>query len=293
MKIDKKLGFTYLKGLLMGAADVVPGVSGGTIALITGIYETLINSINSFSFGLIQVWKTSGFKVVFNKVNGPFLVALLAGVLTSIFSISKVLSHLLSTQAISTWSFFFGLVIASTSVVSKEIQKWNWSTISLLLTGIIAAYFVTQFTPAEQSNSLIYLFFSGAIAICAMILPGISGSFILIILGSYESVLNAVDDRNLKVILVVAAGCIFGILSFARILKFLFQRYRAQTMAIMLGFIVGSLVKIWPWKDENQYNIYDFNSMQDLEYAIGFCAAGFLAVILVERIGRSKKSKIQ
>ena len=221
--MDKKLIFTYLKGLLMGAADVVPGVSGGTIALITGIYETLINSINSFSFGLIQVWRSSGIIAVFKKVNGPFLVALIAGVLTSIFSISKILSYLLSEQAVSTWSFFFGLVIASTSVVSKEIKKWDWSTISLLLIGIILAYFITQFTPAEESNSLIYLFFSGAIAICAMILPGISGSFILIILGSYESVLNAVDQRDFKVILVVAFGCIFGILSFARILKFLFR----------------------------------------------------------------------
>ena len=276
----------------MGAADVVPGVSGGTIALITGIYETLINSINSFSFGLIQVWRSSGIIAVFKKVNGPFLATLLAGILTSIFSISKVLSYLLSEQAISTWSFFFGLVIASTSVVSKEIKKWDWSTISLLLIGIILAYFVTQFTPAEQNNSLIYLFFSGAIAICAMILPGISGSFILIILGSYESVLNAVDERNFKIILVVALGCIFGILSFARVLKFLFRKFRAQTMAIMLGFIIGSLVKIWPWKDLNQKNIYNFNQMQDLEYAIGFCLVGFLAVILVERIGRSTINKV-
>ena len=290
--MDKKLIFTYLKGLLMGAADVVPGVSGGTIALITGIYETLINSINSFSFGLIQVWRSSGIIAVFKKVNGPFLATLLAGILTSIFSISKVLSYLLSEQAISTWSFFFGLVIASTSVVSKEIKKWDWSTISLLLIGIILAYFVTQFTPAEQNNSLIYLFFSGAIAICAMILPGISGSFILIILGSYESVLNAVDERNFKIILVVALGCIFGILSFARVLKFLFRKFRAQTMAIMLGFIIGSLVKIWPWKDLNQKNIYNFNQMQDLEYAIGFCLVGFLAVILVERIGRSTINKV-
>lgn len=276
----------------MGAADVVPGVSGGTIALITGIYETLINSINSFSFGLIQVWKSSGIIAVFKKVNGPFLATLLAGILTSIFSISKVLSYLLSEQAISTWSFFFGLVIASTSVVSKEIKKWDWSTISLLFIGIILAYFVTQFTPAEQNNSLIYLFFSGAIAICAMILPGISGSFILIILGSYESVLNAVDERNFKIILVVALGCIFGILSFARVLKFLFRKFRAQTMAIMLGFIIGSLVKIWPWKDLNQKNIYNFKQMQDLEYAIGFCLVGFLAVILVERIGRSTINKV-
>ena len=276
----------------MGAADVVPGVSGGTIALITGIYETLINSINSFSFGLIQVWKSSGIIAVFKKVNGPFLTTLLAGILTSIFSISKVLSYLLSEQAISTWSFFFGLVIASTSVVSKEIKKWDWSTISLLFIGIILAYFVTQFTPAEQNNSLIYLFFSGAIAICAMILPCISGSFILIILGSYESVLNAVDERNFKIILVVALGCIFGILSFARVLKFLFRKFRAQTMAIMLGFIIGSLVKIWPWKDLNQKNIYNFKQMQDLEYAIGFCLVGFLAVILVERIGRSTMNKV-
>lgn len=290
--MDKKLIFTYLKGLLMGAADVVPGVSGGTIALITGIYETLINSINSFSFGLIQVWRSSGIIAVFKKVNGPFLVALIAGVLTSIFSISKVISYLLSEQAVSTWSFFFGLVIASTSVVSKEIKKWDWSTISLLLIGIILAYFITQFTPADESNSLIYLFFSGAIAICAMILPGISGSFILIILGSYESVLNAVDQRDFKVILVVAFGCIFGILSFARILKFLFRKFRAQTMAIMLGFIIGSLVKIWPWKDLNQQNIYNFEQMQDLEYAIGFCLVGFLAVILVERIGRSTMNKV-
>ncbi len=232
----------------MGVAELVPGVSGGTIAFVAGIYEELIASINNVHPSLIGVWRKEGFKAFWQKLNGNFLVILFLGMLVSIFSFSKLISWLLENEPIPLWSFFFGLVLASVLFVAKAIQKWGAMTIFLLLCGAIVAYFITGLPPSQNTDSLPYLFFSGALAVCAMILPGISGSFILVLLGSYKTVLDAVDDKNFKILITVTLGVIFGLLSFARLLKWMFDHYKNITLAILTGFILGSLNKIWPWK---------------------------------------------
>lgn len=232
----------------MGVAELVPGVSGGTIAFVAGIYEELITSINNVHPSLISVWRKEGFKAFWLKLNGNFLIALFVGMLISIFSFSKLITWLLENKPIPLWSFFFGLVLASVLFVAKAIKKWGAVTVLLLVFGAIVAYFVTTLPPSQNSDSLPYLFFSGALAVCAMILPGISGSFILVLLGSYKTVLDAVDDKNFKILITVTLGVIFGLLSFARLLKWMFEHYRNITLAILTGFILGSLNKIWPWK---------------------------------------------
>ncbi|WP_282162828.1 DUF368 domain-containing protein [Ulvibacterium marinum] len=237
-----------LKGMAMGVAELVPGVSGGTIAFVAGIYEELITSINNVHPSLIGVWRKEGFKAFWQKLNGNFLIALFAGMLISIFSFSKLITWLLENKPIPLWSFFFGLVLASVLFVAKAIKKWGAVTVLLLIFGAIVAYFVTTLPPSQNSDSLPYLFFSGALAVCAMILPGISGSFILVLLGSYKTVLDAVDDKNFKILITVTLGVIFGLLSFARLLKWMFDHYKNITLAILTGFILGSLNKIWPWK---------------------------------------------
>jgi putative membrane protein len=237
-----------LKGMAMGVAELVPGVSGGTIAFVAGIYEELIASINNVHPSLIGVWRKEGFKAFWEKLNGSFLIVLLVGMLISIFSFSKLISWLLENEPIPLWSFFFGLVLASVLFVAKAIGKWSPITVFLLLFGAIVAYYVTTLPPSQNTDSLPYLFFSGALAVCAMILPGISGSFILVLLGSYKTVLDAVDDKNFKILITVTLGVIFGLLSFARLLKWMFDHYKNITLAILTGFILGSLNKIWPWK---------------------------------------------
>jgi putative membrane protein len=234
--------------MAMGAADVVPGVSGGTIAFISGIYEELITSINNLGPGLVPLWKNQGFKAVWDKVHGSFLLSLLLGIAISVASLAKFISWLLDNQAVLLWSFFFGLVVASIFIVARAITRWNLMAIFALIFGALIAWYITSLPPIENTASLPFLFLSGALAICAMILPGISGAFILVLLGSYKTVLDAVHERNLLLLLTVALGALFGLLSFARLLKWMFKHYKNLTLALLTGFIVGSLNKIWPWK---------------------------------------------
>ncbi len=237
-----------LKGMAMGAADVVPGVSGGTIAFISGIYEELITSINNINLDALRVLKKDGLKAAWNHVNGTFFVFLLSGIGISILSLSKLVLYLLSEHPILIWSFFFGLVVASSWLVSRSVSKWNTGTIVSLLIGIVIAFFISSAQTVAAGASGWYIFLSGAIAICAMILPGISGSFILVLMGSYHVVLNALHDKDLALIGLFASGCLVGILSFARLLKFLFTRFKEITVALLTGFMIGSLYKVWPWK---------------------------------------------
>lgn len=246
-----------LKGMAMGAADVVPGVSGGTIAFISGIYEELIDSINNVKPSLLSVWKNEGFKSFWTKLNGNFLLALFIGIFISVLSLAKLLSYLLENTPVLLWSFFFGLVLASIFLVGKEIKKWSAGTIIMLVFGAAVAYYITELPPNENVDSLPYLFLSGALAICAMILPGISGAFILVLLGSYKTILDAVHERDIKMIVTVGLGAIVGLLSFARLLKWMFKNYRNTTLAILTGFILGSLNKIWPWKKVLETREYD------------------------------------
>jgi len=234
----------------MGAADVVPGVSGGTIAFISGIYEELLNSISSFKFSLINVLKNEGIKVVWKKINGSFLLALFIGICFSVLSLAKLIENLLENHPILIWSFFFGLVLASIIYIAKQIKLWNIKCYLYLIFGLIFAYYITTLNPViTQNSSPWFLFLAGMIAICAMILPGISGSFILVLLGAYKPILNAINTKDFFSIIIFMAGAVLGLLTFSRVLKWLFSTYKNYTLALLIGFIAGSLNKIWPWKE--------------------------------------------
>ncbi len=295
--------FITLKGIAMGAADVVPGVSGGTIAFISGIYEELISSINNVNLATFKTWKQEGFKAFWNQLNGNFLLALFIGIFISLFSLATLVSWLLENQPILLWSFFFGLVAASIYFVGKAIEKWNYATVIMLVIGAAIAYFITTLPPNENSDSLPYLFLSGALAVCAMILPGISGAFILVLLGSYKTILDAVHEKDIKIIITVGLGAIFGLLSFARLLKWMFKNYKNATLAVLTGFILGSLPKIWPWKeiletktigkkiitiDEMNVSPLHFAGDNQLVLAIILAIIGFSLIFILEKIATKK-----
>lgn len=295
--------FITLKGMAMGAADVVPGVSGGTIAFISGIYEELITSINNIDLSLIKMLRKDGIKAVWNKVNGNFLLALFLGIFISVLSLAKFLSWLLENEPILLWSFFFGLVVASIFMVGKEITRWNMGSIVVLLLGAALAFFITELPASDNVDSLPYLFLSGALAICAMILPGISGAFILVLLGSYKTILDAVHERDFKIILTVGIGAIFGLLSFARLLKWMFNHYKNITLALLTGFILGSLNKIWPWKKVLETKTFGdktivvddmnvlpgaFEGDSKLMLALVLAILGFSLIFILERLASKK-----
>lgn len=237
-----------LKGMGMGAADVIPGVSGGTVAFIVGIYEELINSIKSINLSALKLFFTGKFASFWKAINGNFLISVLIGIGISIFSLAKILGHLLHNYPILVWSFFFGLIIASTVYVVRTIKVWKPGTAIAAIAGIAVAYFITIISPAEANTTWWFIFVSGSIAICAMILPGISGSFILVLLGMYRFILGAVSDFNIAVLLVFIAGAAIGIIAFSNLLSWLLKNYHNLTIAILAGFMVGSLNKVWPWK---------------------------------------------
>lgn len=295
--------FITLKGIAMGAADVVPGVSGGTIAFISGIYEELISSINNINLSLFTTLRKEGLKAFWDKANGNFLLALFSGIFISVLSLAKFLSWLLENQPILLWSFFFGLVLASIFFVGKEIKKWTTATVVIFIVGAAIAYFITELPPNENVESLPYLFLSGALAVCAMILPGISGAFILVLLGSYKTILDAVHERDIKIVITVALGAVFGLLSFARLLKWMFSHYKNITLALLTGFILGSLNKIWPWKkvletktfgdktvviDDINVLPWAFDGDNQLILAIILAIIGFSLIFILERVASKK-----
>lgn len=244
----KDYGLLVLKGMGMGAADVVPGVSGGTIAFIVGIYEELIDSIKSINTSSLKLLFTGKIGVFWRTINGSFLLSIMAGIGISIFSLAKLITYLLVYHPILVWAFFFGLVLASTWFVSKDIRCWNWKTVLSFIAGAVTAYYITVATPAETPTNLFFIFLCGAIAICAMILPGISGSFILVLLGKYFYIMEAVKTLNIPVMLVFMAGAALGITSFSRVLSYALRKFHDVTIAVLGGFMLGSLNKVWPWK---------------------------------------------
>ena len=289
----------------MGAADVVPGVSGGTIAFISGIYEELIDSISKVNLSTIKLWKQEGFSAMWKAVNGNFLLSLLIGIGLSIITLAKLIKHLLETQPILIWSFFFGLVLASIIYVGKQITRWNLGTIIVMVLGAVVAYIIKTLTPQVTNASYPYIFLSGALAICAMILPGISGSFILLLLGMYKPVLDAIHDRNIGLLATLMLGAVIGLLSFSRLLKWLFNHYENLTLAVLTGFIIGSLNKIWPWKEvldsemiNGKLKILDeisvlpgtFKGDPQLAYALLLAATGFAFIILLEKLAVKKNN---
>lgn len=238
----------FFKGMAMGAADIVPGVSGGTIAFITGIYELLIFSIQQIVPSFFKLLKEWNFAEFWTSINGNFLIALFMGILTSVFSLSKLISYLLLTYPELIWSFFFGLIVASVWHVGREIKQWSVSVFILMIIGAVIAFLITEISPGQVEATPFTLFFGGMIAICAMILPGISGSFILLLLGLYGAVLSAVKNLEILQLGIFALGCFAGLLSIANLLSWAFKHFHNATLAILTGFMIGALNKVWPWK---------------------------------------------
>lgn len=294
-----------LKGIAMGAADAVPGVSGGTIALIAGIYEELISTISNIDLGVFQTLRKEGFKPFWKAINGDFLVALFTGILISFVSFMRLAKYLIEHEPILIWSFFFGLVIASIYFVGKQIERWNIGVVIAMILGAVVAFYITTLPGLSESNSAWFLLFAGALAICAMILPGISGAFILVIIGAYKALSDALHDFDLKRILIFGIGAIVGLLSFSRVLKWLFKHYPNLTLATLTGFIIGSLNKIWPWKEVLTWRTdadgaeipvleksilptsYDGDSKMLL--AIILMLVGFFTIIILEKVGAKKE----
>lgn len=237
----------FAKGMAMGAADVVPGVSGGTVAFISGIYDELLRSIASVPEAALQLLRGRVVKA-WQMANATFLLVLLAGILTSVFSLARLITWLLDTHPIPVWSFFFGLILVSSYLVAREIGRWNWTRALSFVLGVAFAWWITVASPVEWGHDPLSLFLAGAIAICAMILPGISGSFLLVLMGLYGVVLGAVKNFDVAVLAVFAAGCLVGLLSFARLLSWLLAHFRDLTLAFLTGLMLGSLNKVWPWK---------------------------------------------
>ncbi|MBN2743355.1 MAG: DUF368 domain-containing protein [Marinilabiliaceae bacterium] len=239
-----------LKGIAMGAADVVPGVSGGTIAFITGIYEELLASIKGLPTALPVLWKKDGgVKKFWEAANLNFLLSLGLGIVLSILSLARLMTWLLETHPIVTWSFFFGLILASVWYIMRELNRINIQVVVGFVAGTLLAWWITTVSPTETTNATWFVFVSGAIAICAMILPGISGSFILLLLGKYLFMMSAIKEMKVAVILVFMAGAGVGIITFSNVLTWLLKKYHAITVAVLGGFMVGSLNKVWPWKE--------------------------------------------
>lgn len=291
----KDYAFLTLKGMAMGAADVVPGVSGGTIAFIVGIYDELINSIKSINGESLKLFFTGKWIAFCKHINAAFLFSIILGIGISIFSLAKVITWLLTDHPVLVWAFFFGLVLASTWFVSKDIKEWNWKTILAFIVGAAVAYYITVATPAETPTNLLFIFLCGAIAICAMILPGISGSFILVLLGKYFFIMEAVKTFNIKIILVFAAGALIGITTFSRLLSFALKHFRNITLSVLTGFMLGSLNKVWPWKETVQTYadshgvvkpLVEINILPNVyvwEAAV-LMVVGFLLVYLLEKL---------
>jgi len=287
----------------MGAADVVPGVSGGTIAFITGIYEELLGSIRSVNGEAVKLLLRFDLAGFWRHINGNFLVVLLSGIGLSIVSLSRLILYLLEFHGELLWAFFFGLIVASAVVVAKKITRWTISVVLFGLVGAAIAYYVTIATPTQTPEAYWFIFLSGAIAICAMILPGISGSFLLVLLAKYEFILGAVKELRLSIVAVFGLGCLVGILSFSHVLNWALKNYHNATVALLTGFMVGSLNKVWPWKqtletytDRHgevkplvQENVlpgaYEALTGQNayLLYAVLLAIFGFLLVYLIDR----------
>ena len=290
-----------LKGMGMGASDVVPGVSGGTIAFIAGIYEELIHSIKSINLDSLSDLVKLNFKDFWKKINGNFLLAVFSGVLISVFTLANLLEYLLVNHPVYIWSFFFGLVIASAIIILKDIKKWNVSIVISLVAGIIIAFWITTITPSEPTKALWFVFISGSLAICAMILPGISGSFILVLLGMYQHILGAVSNLEIIILLVFLAGAVIGLISFSNFLSWLLKEFRYPTIALLAGFMGGSLNKIWPWKqtietfvDRHgdiqpliQKNVLpEFGFGTDFLPAVGIAFIGFLLIWILSKMAK-------
>jgi putative membrane protein len=306
------------KGIAMGAADVVPGVSGGTIAFISGIYEELIESIDKVNIGVFKVCKKEGFKVAWSSINGTFLLALFSGIAISILSLAKLIKWLLHNEPVLLWSFFFGLVLASILYIAKQLKDWSAQIILAIILTSIVSYSITLAEPFASPDSPFYLLFCGFIAIIAMILPGVSGAFILLILGAYQTAIDTINnlveglttgnmalfkDAFLKFCL-LGIGAVIGLKVFSKALNWMFKHQKNLTLAILTGFMIGSLNKIWPWKEVLKTRINSegetvtlldksifpssYSGDSQMLMALVFIVIGFAAILILESLGKQK-----
>lgn len=294
------------KGMMMGAADAVPGVSGGTIAFITGIYEELINSLKQFGPEAIKILFTQGIVAAWKHVNGTFLLTLLSGIVLSLATIARAVLYWLDNYPELLWAFFFGLILASVWSLCRHIERWESHIITAFFSGAILAYLITTISPASVEASALTIFLSGMVAICAMILPGISGSFILLLMGMYTPILMAVKNFEVVTLGLFGAGCVIGLLSFSHVLSWMFSSFKTTTLALLGGFMLGSLNKVWPWKYTTSYTIDrhgkqiplvqenispgSFETMtgepSSLVMALVLMVIGASVVFLIEKMGR-------
>lgn len=302
----------------MGAADVVPGVSGGTIAFISGIYEELIASIDNLSLKVFKIWKTQGFKTAWNSINGNFLLALFSGIAISILSLAKLIKWLLHNEPILLWAFFFGLVLASILYIGKQIKSWSPKIFMAIILTSLLSYYITLAEPFASPESPYYLLFCGFIAIIAMILPGVSGAFILLILGVYETAINTINNLreglftgNMELFkdalinfVLLAIGAVIGLKVFSKVLNWMFKHHKNLTLAILTGFMIGSLNKIWPWKNALKTRINSegievsvldesilptsYVGDSQVVLAIVFMVIGFATILILETLGHKK-----
>ena len=290
---------TAVKGACMGAADVIPGVSGGTIAFIMGIYDKFVASLAAINAEAVKLFFTGKFKEFWRHINGGFLLSLVVGIGVSVISIATVMQTLLSDFPIQTWAFFFGLIVASSIFILRGISGWGLREILFLIGGVVLGVVICTLSPTQTPDALWFIFLSGAIAICAMILPGISGSFILLILGKYQYILGAVSDLvagqnvvgNLLIIGVFAIGAVVGILSFSKFLHWLLSRWHKQALIILAGFIIGSLVKIWPWNNPEAIAQTELTGSLHIGSAIIIALIGFSLVTGIEIAGKMTANK--
>jgi putative membrane protein len=291
-----------LKGALMGAANVIPGVSGGTMALLTGIFEKLIDSIKSFDVRAVKLGCTFKFKELFEHIDFKFLSAIGIGVVASILSVAKLLEYLFESHALYVWSFFFGLILASVYFVGLKIGKRSVSVVALFLLGTAVAAALAFLEPAEQNASIPYLLVCGAVAMCSMILPGLSGSYVLLLMGNYQLVMiDAVNNFDFKVLVPVGIGAAAGLVAFSRLLSWIFKKFHDQTIALLTGFIFGSLSILWPWKTEIIETFGEKSKVVGYDYALpepnaetwiafAIMVAGIVVIALVETTAGKMKA---
>jgi len=289
----KQRAVLFLKGVAMGAADIIPGVSGGTIALITGIYEELIESIRRIDLSLFKILFKDGVKKFWSKLNGNFLLTIYLGITAAVFSLANIISFLLANHEYKIWGLFFGLVLSSAVMIIKQVETLNSRNVLLLVSGIVIAGLISFLSPASTPNTSIFIFLSGSIAVTATILPGISGSFILLLLSKYEFIINAIKNFDLQILSIFAVGCIVGLIIFSRVLSYLFTNFKNEILSLLSGFLIGSLIKIWPFRNilESRINSEgeieavvtrpEFPNLDNLDQILFFIAFSIVGYVLI------------
>ena len=292
----------FFKGIGIGSANVIPGVSGGTIALITGIFERLINALKSCNLTAIKLFFTGKLKEFAQHIDLWFLASVGSGVVVAILSIARLFEFLFAEYPIYLWSFFFGMILVSIYYVGITIEKFNWKVVLSFIIGTAFALFIAFGTPANENSNILYLMICGAVATCSMILPGLSGSFVLVLMGNYQLIMiDAVNDLNLGILIPVAIGGVVGLLAFSHLLSWIFKNYRDITIAVLTGFILGSMPIIWPWKNDiityfgseakvtgYEYYFPEFNI--EFATALVIMLIGAALIVLTEKMAKKSNS---